>query len=209
MSKNNSINLLESPDVYSPQEDTWFLSDVLVKYFHEKKISKQSSFLVCEVGVGTGFISIVLGRKYPNLQIVGIDISPQAAVLCRKNMSELLKPQKFLLICTNLLQALNPLKFSPEIIFFNPPYVRTSDSELKHGDSILKAWTGGTTGVIVIQNFLENLTRFNFKTAFFLSSIFNENELFEKEYSSCFCIETIAEKKVESECLLCYKVQHK
>ncbi|MFX0172129.1 MAG: methyltransferase [Candidatus Hodarchaeota archaeon] len=206
MSENNSLKLFESPDVYSPQEDTWFLADVLVKYFHEKKINKKNSFLVCEVGVGTGFISILLGRKYPNLRIVGLDISPQAAVLCWKNMSELLKPQKFHLICTNFLQALNPLKFSPDIIFFNPPYVRTSNYELKHGGSISKAWAGGDTGVVIIQNFFKNLTKFNFKTVFFLSSLFNENELLARDYSSRFHIEIIAEKKVESERLLCYKV---
>ncbi|MFX0149956.1 MAG: methyltransferase [Candidatus Hodarchaeota archaeon] len=209
MSENNSLKLFENPNVYSPQEDTWFLADVLVKYFYERKFSKKSSFLVCEVGVGTGFISILLGKKFPNLQIIGIDISPQAAVLCWKNMTGLLKQQKFHLICSNFLQALNPLKFSPEIIFFNPPYVRTSDYELKRGDSMSKAWVGGASGVVIIRNFLENLTKYNFKTAFFLSSIFNENELLERDFSKHFIIETIAEKKVESERLLCYKVQHK
>ncbi|MFX0185506.1 MAG: HemK2/MTQ2 family protein methyltransferase [Candidatus Hodarchaeota archaeon] len=206
---NNSIKLLAGPDVYSPQEDTWFLTDVLKRYFQDKKIKKNSSFLVCEVGVGTGFISILLGREYPNLRFVGIDISPQATALCWKNMSVWLKPQQFNLICADLFQALNPLKFSPKIVFFNPPYVRTRTEELKRKNSLSKAWVGGSSGVVIIQVFLETLTNFHFDTAFFLSSIFNENELFEKNYSCYFHIEIIAEKKVESERLLCYKVKHK
>jgi HemK-related putative methylase len=207
--RKNSIKLLVSPDVYSPQEDTWFLTDVLRRYFQEKKIKKNSSFLVCEVGVGTGFISILLGREYPNLRIVGIDITPQATVLCWKNMSEWLKPQQFHLICTDLFQALNPLKFSPKIVYFNPPYVRTRTKELKRENSLSKAWAGGSSGVVIIQAFLENLTNFHFNSAFFLSSMVNENELLKKHYSNHFRLEIIEEKKVESECLLCYKVQHK
>lgn len=202
----NYIQLFEHPEVYSPQEDTFFFTDVLINQFKQNKYETKN-FKICEIGVGTGYISIALSREFPSLHFVGIDISTYAIDLSYKNMRKLIAFENFSLLCMNLLHAFNPLKFTPEVIFFNPPYVRTSEKELTHEDILVRSWAGGNSGITIISEFLEYLTRFSFEESFFLTSDLNENELFESQFSLLLKFDILAEKKVENERLICYKVQ--
>lgn len=199
------LKLSKCPEVYSPQEDTWFLTDILEVQFHQRLFTKSSSLIVCEVGVGSGFISIVLAKRFPRIHFIGVDISPQSSILCRKNMSNWLHPNQYDVVCMDLLRGFNPLKFHPAIVFFNPPYVRTSQEELEKG-LLEKTWAGGPSGLAVIHEFLENLAKFSFGKAFFLSSIFNENELFKTNFQRIFELQVIAEREIGDERLLCYEV---
>ncbi len=70
-------------------------------------------------------------------------------------------------------------------------------------------WAGGPTGLIIIQKFLKDLSRFYFKKAYFLSSIFNANDLLETNFQNLFEFHVIAERKIGEEKLLCYEVQLK
>lgn len=204
MGLSNYLKLSKDPEVYSPQEDTFFLSDVLVQKIQQEDLSKTPSFLVCEVGVGTGYISIILGTKFPQIRIVGVDICLKAVTLCHKNMSEWLQPDQFEIVCTDLLRGLNPSTFSPKIIFTNPPYVRTCQEELKKGFPY-RTWAGGNDGITIIQEFLENLSKFSFRKAFFLSSIYNTNESFETRFQDIFEFQVVAERKIDDDRLLCYE----
>lgn len=202
------LKLFENPEVYSPQEDTWFLTDILESQLRQKLLNISHRFSVCEVGVGGGFISIVLAKKFPQIRFIGVDISSQSTILCYKNMSNWLQPDQFEVVCMNLLRGFNPSSFYPNIVFFNPPYVRTSEEEIKKG-FLEKAWAGGPSGLVIIQEFLEDLSRFSFDRAYFLSSIFNKNDLLEKNFHFVFEFRVIAEKKIEDEKLLCYEVRLK
>ena len=201
----NYLKLLKDPEVYSPQEDTLFLTDVLVQKLQNSELLDSSVLHVCEVGVGSGFISIILGTKFPQIRIVGVDICPKAVYLCHKNMSNWLQPNQFNVVCSNLLQGFSPMSFSPSIIFFNPPYLRTSQEELNKG-FLRKTWAGGNGGITIISEFLENLSKFSFRKAFFLSSIYNTNKSFETHFRDHFEFQVIAERKIEDDRLLCYEV---
>lgn len=201
----NFLKLSESPEVYPPQEDTWFLTDILECELQKELLVNSSPFLVCEVGVGTGYISIVLGRKYSQIRFIGVDISPQATKICYKNMSEWLQRTQFDIFCMDLLWGFNPERFFPSIIFFNPPYLRTNQEEMTKG-SITRTWAGGPSGTTVILEFLKALTKIQFGKGFFLSSIYNVNELFNSLFHE-FNIHVIAEKRIDNDKLLCYKIQ--
>jgi release factor glutamine methyltransferase len=200
-----NLKLDKNPDVYSTQEDTWFLADVLEALLQRKISNRRCSMLVCEVGVGSGFISIVLAKKYPMINFIGTDLSPQSSILCFKNMNDHLSHDQYDIVCMDLLRSFNPLKFSPDIIFFNPPYVRTSLDEMKKG-FLEKSWAGGPKGITIIQKFLEELTRFTFGKALFLTSIYNENESLERDFTEIFIFRTISQRKIENETLICYEV---
>lgn len=207
MGLQNYLNVKKSLEVYSPQEDTWFLTDTLVKYFDNLDRLNFKKLHVCEIGLGSGYISALLGKKYPNINFVGVDIYFGAVELSYKNMIRWIQLNRFSLICSNLLNPFNPETFQPDVIYFNPPYVRTSNDEYKNETTpIIRAWAGGPSGTAVIHKFLENLKEFNFKIGFFLSSQFNDNEKFEKNFRKNFKFEIIEEKKVEDENLLCYQV---
>ena len=202
------LKLFEIPEVYSPQEDTWFLTDVLESQLRHELLGRSRSLLVCEVGVGSGFISIALAKKFPRIHFIGVDISSQSTILCYKNMSNWLQPDQFEVVCMNLLRGFNPSRFHPNIVFFNPPYVRTSEVEIKKG-FLEKAWAGGPSGLAIIQEFLEDLSQFSFDRAYFLSSIFNKNDLLETNFHNIFEFHVVAERKIEDERLLCYEVKFK
>lgn len=203
----NYLKVKKSQEVYSPQEDTWFLTDTLVKYFDSLDKLNYKKLHVCEIGLGSGYISALLGKKYPNINFVGVDIYFGAVELSYRNMISWIQLNRFSLICSNLLNPFNPVTFQPDVIYFNPPYVRTSTDEYKNETTpIIKAWAGGPSGTAVIYKFLENLKEFNFKIGFFLSSKFNDNKRFEKNFRKNFRFEIINEKKVEDEKLLCYQV---
>ncbi|MFX0205127.1 MAG: methyltransferase [Candidatus Hodarchaeota archaeon] len=199
-------HLTSNPWVYPPQEDTWFMVDVLEDALNRDIAINSRSILVCEIGVGGGFISIVLAKKFPLIHFIGTDISFQASRLSYKNMSDHLLRNQYDLMCMDLLQSFNPLKFRPDIIFFNPPYVRSSLEEINKG-FLEKSWAGGPKGIKVIQKFLKELTRFTFKKAIFLSSNYNENEELERDFNDTFHFRVISQRKIENERLICYEIQ--
>ncbi len=207
MGLQNYIKVKKALEVYSPQEDTWFLTDTLVKYFDNLDRFNYKKLHVCEIGIGSGYISAVLGKIYPNINFVGVDVYFGAVELSYKNMIRWIQLNRFSLICSNLLNPFNPETFQPDVIYFNPPYVKTSINEYKNTTTpIIKTWAGGPSGTAVIHKFLENLKDFNFKTGFFVSSQFNDNETFEIKFKKNFRFKIINERKVEDEKLLCYQV---
>lgn len=200
-----SLKLSINSEVYSPQEDTWFLADVLEAQLHKEISNYTRSILVCEVGVGSGYISIVLAKKFPRIHFIGTDISPKSSRLCLKNMSDHLPRSQYGILCMDLLRSFNPLKFVPDIILFNPPYVASPFDEMRRG-FFEKSWAGGPKGISIIHDFLRELTRFTFKKALFLSSITNENETLERDFNEFFLFHVISQRKIENEKLICYEV---
>ncbi len=203
------LKLQELPEVYAPQEDTWFLTDILMHYFENETKQNRPIGYVWEKGLGTGYISTVLGYNFPKIKFIGIDIIIEAVKLSYQNMSYWIHSEKFSLMCGDLLHAFNPTKFKPNVIFFNPPYVKTSYLEyMNTNNPLIRAWAGGPNGTAVIRDFLENIKNFEFGIAFFLSSLFNNNnEEIETHFEDYFKFEIIAERKVEDEKLLCYQVK--
>jgi release factor glutamine methyltransferase len=197
-------------EVYPPGEDTWFLSDILVNFILEnskKDSASKTEKLVCEVGVGSGYISILLSLKFPEMKIFCTDISPLAVSLSYKNALHLVPKGKLFFCCSNLLNCFNSSKFDADIIFFNPPYVRTPLPEINIPLSpIVRTWAGGPDGIHLIDKFLEELLNFRFKQAFFLSSSINDNDIFLEAYTSQLEIDEFNRKRIEDEQLICYRV---
>ncbi len=209
MNQRESYPLKSHTEVYSPNEDSWFLAKTIKDFLLEEKLFPKlnNSFSVCEVGLGTGYISIFLARHIHNLRIFGTDTSKFAISLAFENMKKWIPNIEFNLYQANLLNCFDPRKFKPDIIFFNPPYVRTSLDEVKANDYHLqRSWAGGPEGITVIQEFLKELESFLFQKAFFLSSSRNSNEKFLENQSSILVISELSKKKIADEHLLCYCV---
>ncbi|GAG54442.1 unnamed protein product, partial [marine sediment metagenome] len=86
MGTRNKFRLQFSSEVYPPQEDTWFLTEVLKEFFNKKTDLSSKIINVCEIGIGSGYISTTLGRLFPNINLIGIDIFLQAVKLSYENM---------------------------------------------------------------------------------------------------------------------------
>lgn len=208
MDTRNKFRLHLSSEVYPPQEDTWFLTEVLKEFINNKSDLSSKIINACEIGIGSGYISTTLGILFPNINLIGIDILFQAVKLSYENMLTKIPFNHFSLMCSSLMNALNPRTFIPDVIYFNPPYVRTSTQEFERiDDPLIKSWAGGPSGICVINQFLNDLKKFNFGTAFFISSSLNENYLLENNYQEFFSLDILAKKKLIEEKLICYQVK--
>ena len=111
-------------EVYPPSEDSWFLADFLYEFLlnDQEYLAKlkNHSMLLCEIGIGSGYISRFLCSKFPSLKLIGTDISLKAITQTENNFRNI-KGIKRSFICTNLLNCLNPNYFKPDLIIFNPP----------------------------------------------------------------------------------------
>ena len=76
---------------------------------------------ICEIGVGSGAVSIVLARKFPDLKIVATDISEDALKYARKNIAAYGLEERIELVHTDLLEDVE--EKACEMIVSNPPYI--------------------------------------------------------------------------------------
>ncbi|MHA1973836.1 MAG: hypothetical protein ACTSW1_12640 [Candidatus Hodarchaeales archaeon] len=188
--------------VYSPREDTWFMTEVIINFLKVKTL-ENSYPTVCEVGVGSGYILKSIGKFFPNFSLIGIDISLESIRTCLINLKTL---SNLALICTDLLSCFNTRKFQPEVIYFNPPYVRTALEEVDPKNIQTLSYAGGPGGIIVIDRFLEGIKQINFQTAFFISSNWNDNSLIFNKYRDVFYFDVVSQKRLPDEKLICFKV---
>lgn len=113
-----------SQGVLIPRGDTEVLVEYLIDYIKEKY--GDNKFSILDIGVGSGIISLAIGKYYPSGKVFGVDINKKAINLANENM------KKFGL--TNVIYKYGNL-FSPfeagkdtfDIIVSNPPYIPTSD----------------------------------------------------------------------------------
>jgi release factor glutamine methyltransferase len=83
-------------------------------------IGRYNLKVVCEVGVGSGAVSIMLARLFPQLKIVATDISEDALRYAKRNIERYGLEDRIKLHKTDLLDGIDE---NIEIIVSNPPYI--------------------------------------------------------------------------------------
>jgi len=122
-------------EIYSPREDSYFLSEIL------KREILDNNLKVLEVGSGSGIQLETLeklGVKRQN--IFSSDINPEAVKHCDKLGFDCIK--------SNLFENING---EYDLIIFNPPYLPIDSSEPKNSRV---ATTGGEKGSEIVNEFL-------------------------------------------------------
>ena len=126
--------------IYQPEEDSYFLSEVLKKEI-SKLIKKNENLRILEVGVGSG-IQLEnlnnLGIKKEN--ILGVDVNKDAVEYCKKLGFNVSKSDLF-----------SKVKGKFNLILFNSPYLPEDKKEDKESKLIT---TGGKKGSEIINKFL-------------------------------------------------------
>ena len=109
------IELEIVPGVLIPRPETELLIDRAAEIIERHTITK-----LVEIGVGSGAISIVLARKFPELHIVATDISDEALSLAAKNIESFGLADRITLLNSNLMDK---VKTNTEMVVSNPPYI--------------------------------------------------------------------------------------
>ncbi len=109
------IELYIDKGVLIPRPETEILIDLVADIIKRDKITS-----IGEIGVGSGAISIVLARKFPNLKVVATDISDRAIKISSINIEKFNLKDRVEVIKSNLLDE---VKRDIELVVSNPPYI--------------------------------------------------------------------------------------
>ena len=109
------IHLAVEKGVLIPRPETEILIDLAADIIEKENITR-----IAEIGVGTGAISIVLARKFTNLQCVATDICDVPLRVAQKNIETFGLQNQITVRKSNLIDEVNePI----ELVVSNPPYI--------------------------------------------------------------------------------------
>lgn len=127
----------------------------------------------CEVGVGSGCISVAILHTLMSVSSIGLDISVKALKIAKQNAETHNVSDRLLLKQSDVFSNLSVEKF--DLICSNPPYI--SVDELPHlqaevvGFEPLNALTDGGNGFAIIENLIKNAPQFLKSGGFLLIEI--------------------------------------
>ena len=154
-------------NVYAPSDDSYLLIDYFKLNINENNfdgITFSEIENILDLGTGTGIIAIffqLIKNKYShfNPKIYASDINLSAIKCAKINEAANQINKEITFIHSDLFESFpESLKYSFNIIVFNPPYLPSSQLIDKNNNKkiIDCSWDGGLKGYEILINFLEN-----------------------------------------------------
>lgn len=109
------IHLEVEEGVLIPRPETEILIDLVAEIIEKENITR-----IAEIGVGSGAISIVLARKFPQLHVIATDICDTPLKVAGKNIETFGLSKQIELRKSNLIDEV-PEEL--ELVVSNPPYI--------------------------------------------------------------------------------------
>ncbi len=109
------IHLEVEEGVLIPRPETEILIDLVSDIIEKEDITR-----IAEIGVGSGAISIVLARKFPDLNIIATDICDTPLKVAEKNIDTFALNKQIELRKSNLIDEISE---EIELVVSNPPYI--------------------------------------------------------------------------------------
>lgn len=146
-----------TPDVLIPRPETEMVVERALELIGAHGFS---SF--CEVGIGSGCIAVSILHNAKDTRALGLDISPAALNVARRNAEKHHVGQRLSLLESDIFGSLRDQRF--ELIVSNPPYVPVRDidglqAEVRDHEPRL-ALTDGADGVSIIRRIVLDAPRF-------------------------------------------------
>ena len=162
------LNFIVTPDVLIPRPETELLVETAVKILDEIENPQ-----ICEVGVGSGCISISLLREVEKALATALDISESALKIARENAEINAVSERLRLKISDVFGVFKNETF--DLIVSNPPYI--SSAEMKSlQPEVAKfepptALTDGVDGFSIIKKIVCDAPRFLEPNGFLLLEI--------------------------------------
>ena len=157
-----------TPDVLIPRPETEMVVEQAVKV-----LTGNTAPSFCEIGVGSGCISVSILHELLAATAVAVDVSPGALKVTRRNAERLGVGDRLTLIESNVFEALAGNTF--DSIVSNPPYVPVSDfAELQPEVRDFEpqgALTDGVDGLSIIRRIVSESPRFLRRGGYLLMEI--------------------------------------
>jgi len=164
----------ELKTVYEPSEDSYLLIDALeadLKTLHALK-----PMICLEIGSGSGIVITALAvalKKHHNSHFVAIDINPEACRVTRR--TSLVNSVDVDILQMNLLDCIQ-IRYTFDIILFNPPYVVTEYDEVLDDRLVFKTWAGGKNGRQVMEQVFSTIPEILSDAGLFYLVVIKEND---------------------------------
>ncbi|HKC65249.1 MAG TPA: peptide chain release factor N(5)-glutamine methyltransferase [Pyrinomonadaceae bacterium] len=145
-----------TPDVLIPRPETELLVETALELLGEEEKPQ----IVCDVGTGSGCISIALLHERMRMQAVGLDISSSALSIAARNAERLNVRERLALVASDCFDALDEAGARFTMIVSNPPYVAEGSlaglqREVRDHEPRV-ALTPGSDGLSVIRRLLSD-----------------------------------------------------
>lgn len=146
------FRLIIYPGVFHP--GLFFSTKYFYSFINTLNLSNK---LVCEIGCGSGLLSLLAASKGGN--ITALDISPLAVANTKENFNQNLQKLKahYVVLESDLFSAVSDKKF--DVIIINPPYFFKNTDKMDQ-----KAWYCGQNGEYFESLFRQMATYCNSKT---------------------------------------------
>lgn len=133
-----------------PRPETEHLIDEVLA-----RVSIDAQITIAEVGIGSGIISIILARHLPHARFIGVDISPHALRVARRNIEQFGLEDRIELREGDLLSCIEE---KIDLLVSNPPYI-AQDAQLESNLAYepQNALFGGEIGDEIIQKLLNEM----------------------------------------------------
>ncbi len=146
-----------SPDVLIPRPETELIVENALEILREIENPR-----FCEVGVGSGCISIAILHTLKNASAIGLDISENALNTARKNAATHHVLDRFVLKVSDVFAVLTNEKF--DLIVSNPPYIASEEMPNLQTEVLgFEPWTAltdGGDGFSIIEKIINKSPRF-------------------------------------------------
>ena len=136
-----------------PRPETELLVDEVIKNVEDKN----TNMTFVEVGVGSGIISIILAKNFPNARFIAVDISPKALLVAKKNIEKFGLEKRIALREGSLLGSVDE---KIDYLVSNPPYIADNEPlETNLSYEPKNALFGGKIGDEIIQKLLDEVLK--------------------------------------------------
>ena len=167
------LNFLVTPDVLIPRPET----ELIVEHALEILRGVENPRF-CEVGTGSGCISVAILHELKTARAVGLDISEKALEVTRRNAERHGVSSGLELKISDVFEALDEKNL--DLIVSNPPYVPQIDfdtlqAEVRDYEPVVALTDGTDEGVSIIEKIVRNAPKFLAPGGFLLMEIgFNQ-----------------------------------
>lgn len=137
-----------APGVLIPRPETELMIDRVLEH-----TASDVPISLCEVGVGSGAVSVVLAQQLPTAKIIGVDISEDALRIAQKNIDDFALEDRIELRRSDLLEN---VREPVDVLVSNPPYVaRDASLEANLDYEPDLALFGGEHGMDIIDRLID------------------------------------------------------
>ncbi len=149
------LDFFVNKDVLIPRPETELIVENALKVLQENQT-------FCEVGVGSGCISISILHELKTVSAIGLDISEQALKIAKRNAETHKVLERLSLQKSDVFEILRDEKF--DLIVSNPPYISLEETKTLQAEVIdyepLNALTDEKDGYTIIEKLITESPKF-------------------------------------------------